>query len=74
LQQALRGILDAGGNHEQDWQDWPVERIFRVADKATGVTVLSELYEKMRANPIRPISTRCGATLGSPCAWPSDIR
>ena len=54
LQQALRGILDAGGNHEQDWQDWPVERIFRVADKATGVTVLSELYEKMRAKPYSP--------------------
>ena len=40
--------------HEQDWQDWPVERIFRVADKATGVTVLSELYEKMRAKPYSP--------------------
>jgi hypothetical protein len=54
LQQALRGILAAGGNHEQDWRDWPVERIFRVADKATGVTVLSELYEKMRAKPYAP--------------------
>jgi hypothetical protein len=51
LQQALRGILAAGGNHERDWQDWPVERIFRVSDKATGVTVLSELYDKMRAKP-----------------------
>jgi hypothetical protein len=51
LQQALRGILAAGGNHEQDW---PVERIFSVADKSAGVTVLSELYAKMRAKPYAP--------------------
>jgi hypothetical protein len=51
LQQALRGILAAGGNHEQDW---PVERIFSVADKSAGVTVLSELHAKMRAKPYAP--------------------
>jgi len=51
LQQALRGILADGGNHEQDW---PIERILSVADKATGVTILSDLYEKMRAKPYAP--------------------
>jgi hypothetical protein len=51
LQQALRGILDAGGNHEQDW---PVTRIFATGDKATGTTVLAELYAKMRAEPYAP--------------------
>jgi len=51
LQQALRGILAAGGNHEQEW---PVTRIFAVADKATGTTVLADLYAKMRAKPVAP--------------------
>ena len=51
LQQALRGILAAGGNHEQDWR---LERVLSVADKAVGVPVLSELYEKMRDKPYAP--------------------
>lgn len=51
LQQALQGVLAAGGNHEQDW---PNQRILSVADKAPGVTVLSDLYEKMRVKPYAP--------------------
>jgi hypothetical protein len=51
LQQALRGILAAGGDHEQDWR---IERVLRVGDEAVGVPVLSELYEKMRAEPYVP--------------------
>lgn len=51
LQQALRGIVEAGGNMEQVW---PVERIFRVGDEATGTTVLADLYAKMRAQPYAP--------------------
>lgn len=54
LQQALRGILDAGGDHEKDWNDWPIKRIFSVGDKATGTTVLADLYKKMRAKPYAP--------------------
>ena len=54
LQQALRGIVDSGGNHEQDWHEWPIERIFSVGDKATGTTVLSDLYKTMRARPYAP--------------------
>lgn len=48
LQDALRGILAAGGSHEQDW---PIERILNVADAATGTSVLAELYAKMRDRP-----------------------
>ena len=44
LQQAQRGILAAGGNMEQDW---PVARIFKLGDKATGTTVLTDLYAKV---------------------------
>ncbi len=51
LQQALRGIVAAGGNMEEVW---PIERILRVGDEATGVTVLSDLYAKMRAAPYAP--------------------
>ena len=51
LQQALRGIVAAGGTIEQDW---PVARIFSVGDKATGTTVLADLYKKMRDKPYAP--------------------
>jgi hypothetical protein len=51
LQQALRGILDAGAMIEQDW---PIARIFSVGDKATGTTVLADLYEKMGTEPYAP--------------------
>jgi hypothetical protein len=54
LEQALRGILDAGGDHEQDWSTWPIKRIFSVGDKATGTTVLADLYKKMGAKPYAP--------------------
>jgi hypothetical protein len=45
LQDALRGILAAGGNITQDWE---IERAFAVGDKATGTTVLTDLYQQMR--------------------------
>jgi hypothetical protein len=51
LQQALRGILNAGGTIEQDW---PIERILGAGDKATSTTVLADLYEKMRNAPYAP--------------------
>jgi hypothetical protein len=48
LQDALRGILAAGGTITQDWD---IERAFAVGDKATGTTVLSDLYREMRDKP-----------------------
>ena len=44
LQDALRGIVASGGTHDKDW---PINHIIEVADKATGLPVLSELYHKM---------------------------
>jgi len=49
LQDALRGVLAASGNIRQDWS---VERIFEVGDKATGVPVLSGLYHQMGDAPM----------------------
>lgn len=51
LQDAVRAVIAAGGNHEKRW---PVERIFAVADKATGTDVLSSLYERMKADAYAP--------------------
>lgn len=49
LQDALRGILNAGGNINEDWE---MERAFASGDKATGTTVLSDLYREMRDKPM----------------------
>ena len=51
LQQALRGIVAAGGTIEYYW---PIDRILKVGDKATGTTVLADLYAKMGTTPYAP--------------------
>lgn len=48
LQDALRGILNAGGNITQDWE---IEQAFAAGDKATGTHVLTDLYHEMRDHP-----------------------
>jgi hypothetical protein len=48
LQDALRGILDAGGDIREDWD---LEKALEVGDKATGVAVLQPLYNKMKDQP-----------------------
>lgn len=48
LENALRGILQAGGTIAEDWD---LERALRTGDRATGVPVLQELHAKMRAAP-----------------------
>jgi hypothetical protein len=48
LQDALRGILNSGGTINEDWD---IERAFAVGDKATGTTVLTDLYREMADKP-----------------------
>lgn len=48
LQDALRGILNAGGTINQDWD---IEHTLAVGDKATETTVLVDLYHSMRDEP-----------------------
>jgi hypothetical protein len=48
LQDALRGILAAGGSIAQDW---PVSKVLAVGDRATGTSVLTDLYKKMGESP-----------------------
>src|SRR5271170_564521 len=51
LQDALRGIVRAGGNMEQDC---PLARALKAGDEAIGVPVLMELYDRMKASPVTP--------------------
>jgi hypothetical protein len=48
LDDALRGILNAGGDIRYDWQ---LTQALRIGDQATGVPVLLPLYEKMKDQP-----------------------
>jgi hypothetical protein len=48
LQDALRGILHAGGNVEQRW---PIERVLAAGDRATGTDVLQQTYERFGKKP-----------------------
>jgi hypothetical protein len=44
LQDAMRGVIAAGGNHERDWS---IDRVLSTADKAVGVDVLTRLHNEM---------------------------
>jgi hypothetical protein len=48
LEDALRGINQGGGNITEDWN---IEKALALGDKATGTTVLEDLYKQMRDKP-----------------------
>jgi hypothetical protein len=48
LEDALRGINRGGGNINEDWD---IEKTLALGDKATGTTVLRDLYQAMRDKP-----------------------
>src|SRR5216683_3896708 len=50
LEQALRAILDAGGDIRKEWN---LEDALRTGDRAVGANVLEPLYTKMKDNPVR---------------------
>ena len=49
LEDALRGIVAAGGTIDQDWS---IEKAFAVGDQATGTHALSQLYGQMKDKPV----------------------
>jgi hypothetical protein len=49
LDDALRAVLDAGGNVSQRWE---MEQVITLGDAATGVPVLRELYAQMGDRPV----------------------
>jgi len=50
LRDAMRAIVDAGGNIESEW---PLERALALGDKATGTTVLMDAYRAEADTPQR---------------------
>ena len=52
LQDALRGILAAGGSIAVEW---PIDKVISAGDQATGTTVLSDLYRQMAKQSFAPI-------------------
>jgi len=48
LEDALRGINHGGGNITEDWE---IGKALAMGDKATGTTVLRDLYKEMRDKP-----------------------
>jgi hypothetical protein len=61
LQDAMRGVLAAGGSHEVDWS---IERILATADKAVGVNVLTHLHNEWGRKPVAPDLDRLWRDLG----------
>ncbi|MGO9605858.1 MAG: hypothetical protein ACLQAT_21135 [Candidatus Binataceae bacterium] len=61
LQDALRGIVDAGGSIEADW---PLTRALKVADDAVGVPAMMELYNRMKDAPMDPDLAKLWRELG----------
>ena len=49
LQDALRGILESGGDIRRDWE---LDRALEIGDRATGTHVLMNLYTQMRDKPV----------------------
>lgn len=49
IQDAFRGILAAGGSIDHDW---PVEKVLDAGDRATGTSVLADLYRKWSQSPV----------------------
>jgi hypothetical protein len=50
LEDALRGILDAGGSINEDWT---IEKAFEIGDKAAGVDVLQKMYTEWKDKPVQ---------------------
>jgi hypothetical protein len=49
LQDAMRAILEAGGDITDDW---PIEKAFKTGDDAVGIAVLVPLYQEWKDKPI----------------------
>jgi len=50
LEDALRGILDAGGDIREDWD---IEKALKTGDQAAGVDVLEKLYAAWKDKPVQ---------------------
>lgn len=51
LRDAMSAVLRSSGGIAFDW---PIDRVFKVGDEATGTTVLQDLYAQMKDKPVTP--------------------
>jgi hypothetical protein len=58
---ALRAIVNGGGNMETTW---PLTDALEVGDRAVGAPVLMQLYEEMKATPANPDLSKLWSRLG----------
>lgn len=61
LQSALRGVVKLGGTVNKEW---PLADALQIADKATGVSVLTNLYAQWKAAPVAPDLNQVWQKLG----------
>jgi hypothetical protein len=61
LQEALRAILTQSGGLSADW---PIEKVLRSGDAATGTTVLEDLYTSFKDQPVTPDLLELWKSLG----------
>jgi hypothetical protein len=61
LRDALRAIVEAGGNMSATW---PLTRALAVGDRSVHVSVLTRLYNEMRAASITPDLPQLWSRLG----------
>jgi len=50
LEDALRGVLNAGGDINQDWD---LEKALKIGDQAVGLDVLEKLYAEWKDKPVQ---------------------
>ena len=50
LEDALRGVLDAGGDIRVDWE---LEKALKIGDQAVGLDVLEKLYAEWKDKPVQ---------------------
>ncbi|MGB6961761.1 MAG: hypothetical protein WBF01_15265 [Candidatus Acidiferrum sp.] len=50
LEDALRGVLDAGGDIRDDWD---IEKALKIGDQAVGLDVLEKLYSEWKDKPVQ---------------------
>ncbi len=50
LEDALRGVLDAGGDIRDDWD---IEKALKIGDQAVGLDVLEKLYAEWKDKPVQ---------------------
>jgi hypothetical protein len=68
LQDALRAILAQSGGLAADW---PIDKVLRIGDAATGTTVLEDLYAKFKDQPVSPDLVALWRSLGVEAAGTS---